>query len=103
MNFHQKLGGDGGRRKGLGVDLTRLTPVIIRVLVLVGVRGRRDRSNSSRMAVSATDSTPLITISSGKQEETTMQASGEHTKACWDFVNSIKLHSFNKGNNSGKF
>jgi hypothetical protein len=35
------------------------------VLVLVGVRGRLDRSISSRIAVSATDSTPFITMTFG--------------------------------------
>ena len=45
--------------------LTRLTPVIINMLFLVGVLGLRDLSISSRIAVSATDSTPLITIISG--------------------------------------
>ena len=40
-----------------------------RVVVLVGVRGRRLFSINSRMAVSATDSTPLIIISSGREHQ----------------------------------
>lgn len=50
--------------KWMSVDLTRFTPVITRVLTLTGERGRFDLSVSWRMAVSATDSTPLIVINS---------------------------------------
>lgn len=46
--------------------LTRLTPVIIIVLDFAGMRGRRDRSWISRMAVAATESSPFFEMVSGR-------------------------------------
>lgn len=52
--------------------LTRLTPVMIRVEVFKGVFFPDfERSDNARMAVSATDSTPLMcTTSANKQTNT---------------------------------
>lgn len=56
--------------------LTRLTLVMISVLVLVGVLGRRDFSRSSRMAVSATDSS-FSMINSAKNVQSSTSNSGK--------------------------